>query len=106
VRIGERYTTTRVCFGMALEDYHAKRNFTETPEPVGRARRSSRTRLFVVQKHRARLFPAPWPDDEPRAASVLPFSNRRPECKRFLIFYSPIFCSTAPILKSMIEACR
>jgi bifunctional non-homologous end joining protein LigD len=39
---------------MTLEDYRAKRKFTETPEPVGRARRSSRTRMFVVQKHRAR----------------------------------------------------
>jgi bifunctional non-homologous end joining protein LigD len=38
---------------MALEDYRRKRKFTETPEPLGRMRRSSRTRLFVVQKHRA-----------------------------------------------------
>jgi bifunctional non-homologous end joining protein LigD len=38
---------------MTLKDYRAKRKFTETPEPVGRARRSSRTRMFVVQKHRA-----------------------------------------------------
>jgi bifunctional non-homologous end joining protein LigD len=36
---------------MALDDYRRKRKFTETPEPRGRVRRSSRTRLFVVQKH-------------------------------------------------------
>jgi bifunctional non-homologous end joining protein LigD len=39
---------------MALEEYHAKRKFTETPEPVGRVRRKIMTRMFVVQKHHAR----------------------------------------------------
>ena len=38
---------------MSLEDYSKKRKFTETPEPMGRARRSSRGRIFVVQKHDA-----------------------------------------------------
>ena len=38
---------------MPLEDYRRKRKFTETPEPVGRARRSSAGRIFVVQKHDA-----------------------------------------------------
>jgi bifunctional non-homologous end joining protein LigD len=39
---------------MALEDYRRKRKFAETPEPAGRARRSDRSRIFVVQKHAAR----------------------------------------------------
>jgi bifunctional non-homologous end joining protein LigD len=39
---------------MSLDDYRNKREFTETPEPMGRARRSSRKRIFVVQKHAAR----------------------------------------------------
>ena len=38
---------------MQLEDYRGKRKFTETPEPAGRVRASSRTRIFVVQKHAA-----------------------------------------------------
>ena len=38
---------------MSLEDYRRKREFTKTPEPVGRARRSSRKRVFVVHKHAA-----------------------------------------------------
>src|ERR1700731_1490289 len=38
---------------MPLEDYRRKRKFTETPEPIGRARWSSRRRIFVVQKHDA-----------------------------------------------------
>jgi bifunctional non-homologous end joining protein LigD len=38
---------------MPLEDYRSKRKFTETPEPVGRMRTSSRRRIFVVQKHSA-----------------------------------------------------
>ena len=38
---------------MSLEDYSEKRKVTETPEPMGRARRSSRGRIFVVQKHDA-----------------------------------------------------
>src|SRR3981081_1984306 len=38
---------------MSLEDYRRKRKFTETPEPMGRARRGSRGRIFVVQKHDA-----------------------------------------------------
>jgi DNA ligase D-like protein (predicted 3'-phosphoesterase) len=38
---------------MPLEDYRRNRKFTETPEPKGRARRSSRRRIFVVQKHDA-----------------------------------------------------
>src|SRR3982075_871276 len=39
--------------GTALEEYHRKRRFTETPEPVGRVRGSSRRCIFVVQKHDA-----------------------------------------------------
>src|SRR5258705_11424877 len=38
---------------MPLTEYRRTRDFTNTPEPVGRARRSSRTRIFVVQKHDA-----------------------------------------------------
>ena len=38
---------------MPLEEYRRKRKFTETPEPVGRARRSGRRCIFVVQKHDA-----------------------------------------------------
>jgi bifunctional non-homologous end joining protein LigD len=38
---------------MPLAEYRRKRKFTETPEPVGRARRSDRSRIFVVQKHDA-----------------------------------------------------
>lgn len=38
---------------MPLEDYRRKRKFAETPEPAGRVRTNSRTRIFVVQKHAA-----------------------------------------------------
>src|SRR3977135_1709560 len=38
---------------MSLTAYRSKRAFTETPEPVGQVRRSSRRRFFVVQKHDA-----------------------------------------------------
>src|SRR6202023_887458 len=38
---------------MPLADYRRKRQFTGTPEPVGRARQHSRRRIFVVQKHDA-----------------------------------------------------
>jgi bifunctional non-homologous end joining protein LigD len=38
---------------MTLDNYRRKRKFTETPEPRGRVRRSSRTRLLVFQKHQA-----------------------------------------------------
>jgi bifunctional non-homologous end joining protein LigD len=38
---------------MLLEEYRKKRNFAETPEPAGRVRGASRTRIFVVQKHAA-----------------------------------------------------
>jgi hypothetical protein len=48
----ERRTDARVP-EMPLADYRRKREFTATPEPVGRARRSDRRRIFVVQKHDA-----------------------------------------------------
>jgi bifunctional non-homologous end joining protein LigD len=38
---------------MPLTAYRSKRAFRETPEPVGRVRRGSRSRIFVVQKHDA-----------------------------------------------------
>src|SRR3979411_2350498 len=38
---------------MPLDEYRRKRKFAETPEPKGQARRSGRTRIFVVQKHAA-----------------------------------------------------
>jgi bifunctional non-homologous end joining protein LigD len=38
---------------MPLDEYRKKRNFEKSPEPAGRARRSSRRRIFVVQKHDA-----------------------------------------------------
>jgi bifunctional non-homologous end joining protein LigD len=38
---------------VSLAAYRSKRAFTETPEPVGRVRRSGCTRAFVVQKHAA-----------------------------------------------------
>ena len=37
-----------------LEPYRAKRRFEKTPEPAPRRRSSTSSRLFVVQKHRAR----------------------------------------------------
>ena len=42
---------------MPLEEYRRKRKFSETPEPVGRTRRSSKgKRIFVVQKHTLGYF--------------------------------------------------
>jgi bifunctional non-homologous end joining protein LigD len=38
---------------MSLAAYRSKRVFAETPEPVGQVPRSSRRRVFVVQKHDA-----------------------------------------------------
>ena len=38
---------------MPLAAYRSKRAFTETSEPVGQVRRSSRRRIFIVQKHDA-----------------------------------------------------
>jgi bifunctional non-homologous end joining protein LigD len=38
---------------MPLEEYRRKRSFTETPEPIGRARHRLNNRIFVVQKHDA-----------------------------------------------------
>src|SRR3977135_510568 len=38
---------------MSLTAYRSNRVFAKTPEPVGRARRGSRSRIFVVQKHDA-----------------------------------------------------
>src|ERR1700694_181058 len=38
---------------MSLAEYRSKRDFTKTPEPAGRVRRSNRRRIFVVQKHDA-----------------------------------------------------
>ena len=38
---------------MSLTAYRSKRAFAKTPEPAGRARQRSRSRMFVVQKHDA-----------------------------------------------------
>ena len=38
---------------MSLTAYRSKRAFAETPEPAGRVRQGSRSRMFVVQKHDA-----------------------------------------------------
>ena len=38
---------------MPLEIYRKKRDFDQTPEPRGRARRTGKKRIFVVQKHDA-----------------------------------------------------
>ena len=38
---------------MSLTAYRSSRVFAKTPEPVGRVRRGSRSRIFVVQKHDA-----------------------------------------------------
>src|SRR3989337_3878431 len=39
---------------MALETYHAKRDFSKTPEPKGRSKKSKSKKLaFVVQEHHA-----------------------------------------------------
>lgn len=38
---------------MGLKKYHAKRKFSETPEPKGKVKRSSRGLRFVIQKHAA-----------------------------------------------------
>jgi bifunctional non-homologous end joining protein LigD len=38
---------------MSLEEYRRRRKFTETPEPVVRARQLCDQRVFVVQKHDA-----------------------------------------------------
>jgi len=39
-----------------LRAYRARREFSRTPEPAGRKKRSSRTRRFVVQEHHARTL--------------------------------------------------
>ena len=38
---------------MGLQRYRSKRRFTETPEPAGAQRKSSKGSQFVVQKHDA-----------------------------------------------------
>jgi bifunctional non-homologous end joining protein LigD len=38
---------------MSLTAYRSKRAFAKTPEPAGRVRQRSRSRMFVVQKHDA-----------------------------------------------------
>jgi bifunctional non-homologous end joining protein LigD len=38
---------------MTLKEYHRKRRFGVTPEPIGRVKRRSRRCIFVVQKHNA-----------------------------------------------------
>jgi bifunctional non-homologous end joining protein LigD len=38
---------------MPLTEYRRRRDFTKTPEPVGRVQRSRRRHIFVVQKHDA-----------------------------------------------------
>jgi len=38
---------------MSLTAYRSKRAFAKTPEPAGRVRQGSRSRMFVVQKHDA-----------------------------------------------------
>ena len=41
---------------MSLRKYHAKRNFTNTPEPKGKAKKRSAKLRFVVQEHHARAL--------------------------------------------------
>lgn len=41
---------------MALEKYQEKRKFEKTPEPKGEKKSESSTKIFVVQKHRARAL--------------------------------------------------
>lgn len=38
---------------MALEEYRKKRNFAETPEPSAEMKKSSGSRIYVIQKHQA-----------------------------------------------------
>lgn len=38
---------------MHLTEYRRRRNFAQTPEPSGRARRTNKSLIFVVQKHDA-----------------------------------------------------
>jgi len=38
---------------MALAEYHNKRRFSDTPEPKGKLRKSSKKLEFVIQKHHA-----------------------------------------------------
>lgn len=39
---------------MTLEEYKAKRDFSETPEPEGKTKKSGEGLIYVVQKHQAR----------------------------------------------------
>ncbi|MCD7962029.1 MAG: 3'-phosphoesterase [Rikenellaceae bacterium] len=39
---------------MALNEYNKKRDFSETPEPIGRKKKDHKKLIFVVQRHQAR----------------------------------------------------
>jgi len=39
---------------LTLEEYKAKRDFSETPEPEGKTKKSGEGLIYVVQKHQAR----------------------------------------------------
>src|SRR5213593_2783416 len=63
---------------MPLAEYRRKRNFAETPEPVGRVRRAGRSPIFVVQKHDASRLHFAFSRQAPKPFAGL---TQKPPCE-------------------------